>query len=386
MAEFTAMDGLFPATDFQGKRAKIKVVGVGGGGGNAINRLVSAGVSGVDLIALNSDAQDLRRSKAPFRLQLGEKLTNGLGVGGDPDKGKAAATESVEYIRQIVRGTDLLIITAGMGGGTGTGASPVVAQIAKEMGGDNTLVFAVVTRPFESEGSHKDSYADRGINELRQSVDSLLVVPNERIFNVIDRHTPTEEAFRMVDDVLLRAIRGISDVINKEGEMNMDFNDVKRVMAKSGEAIIGIGECEGENRHIEAALEAIECPLLENDIKGAKGLLVHYTTGHGKLPLSSTKEANELIKRSASKDVLLKFGITYDDSLQDRLRITVIATGFPSTRWQGRKNTLRPAGHKYDELDKINRQTPVTRRDSIGFNLPEEKLIPAYIRRRKGMM
>ncbi|MCX5783447.1 MAG: cell division protein FtsZ, partial [Elusimicrobia bacterium] len=285
---------------FHGKRAKIKVVGVGGGGGNALNRMVDANVLGVDFVALNTDAQDLKRNKAPYRIQLGENLTKGLGVGGDPEKGRKAAEESQEHIKQIVADTDLLFITAGMGGGTGTGAAPVIARIAREASGGETLIVGVVTRPFSFEGAQRASQAEAGVKEMRGYVDSLLVIPNEKLFDIIDRTTPMLEAFAMADEVLRQAVQGISDVITRPGEVNVDFNDVMRIMKKSGEALIGIGEMSGQNRHIGAATKAITSPLLENaDLEGAKGLIVHFLS-KSDIPLHEQSEVMNLIKERAS--------------------------------------------------------------------------------------
>jgi len=364
---------------FYGKQAAIKVIGVGGGGGNAVNRMIEAGIKGVDFIALNTDAQDLRRNKAPYRAQIGENLTKGLGVGGDPDKGRKAAEESQEHIRQIVTGADLIFITAGMGGGTGTGAAPTVARLAREAGGDNVLIVGVVTRPFNFEGSHRMRQAEEGIKELRTYVDSLLVIPNERLFEIIDRNTPTLEAFRMADDVLRQAIQGISDVITTAGEVNVDFNDVKRVMAKSGDALIGIGEMAGANRHIEAARTAIMSPLLERrNLNGAKGLIVHFLARQHFM--HEQREAVDFIRENASGDAVIIYGLAYDENMGDALKVTVIATGFsgedaPDMRLTLKKRRL-PLVSDFDSLD---------RADEPADAAADEMIIPAYMRRKKNM-
>ncbi|MDD2773985.1 MAG: cell division protein FtsZ [Elusimicrobiales bacterium] len=362
---------------FHGKKAKIKVIGVGGGGGNAINRMVNAGIESVDFLALNTDAQDLRRNLASWRVQLGETLARGLGVGGDPEKGRLSAEESIEHIRQIVSDTDLLFITAGMGGGTGTGAAPVVARVAREVAGDDVLVIGVVTRPFAYEGQTRMKQAEEGIAQMRNYADSMLIIPNEKLFDIIDRDTPTKDAYQMADDVLRQAIQGISEVITTPGEVNVDFNDIKRIMAKSGEALIGIGETSGTNRHIEAARKAITSPLLENaDLEGAKGLIVHFLARDHMT--YEQREVVEFIKENASKDAMIKYGLVYDESMEDKLRVTVIATGFSRAGSGG----LRPNPRK--------RRLPMTpgfdeppREEYDDASIQDDMLIPAFMRRKK---
>ncbi|MBU2575370.1 MAG: cell division protein FtsZ [Elusimicrobia bacterium] len=314
--------------DFQDKEAGIKVIGVGGGGGNAVNRMVEADIRLVDFIALNTDAQDLRRNKASNRIQIGEDLTKGLGVGGDPVRGRQAALESLDLIKEAVADADLVFITAGMGGGTGTGGAPVVAQIAKESAGA-PLVIGVVTRPFEFEGNIRAMQADQGIQEMRKHVDSLLVIPNDRLREIVERDTSAAEAYRIADDVLRQAIQGIVDVITTAGIINVDFQDVRKIMTKSGEALIGIGLASGENRHIQAATLAIHSPMLENAvIDGAKGILVSFTSSKS-LTLMELQEAMEYIKKSSNPDAFIKYGQAYDEAMGAELKITVIATGFP---------------------------------------------------------
>ena len=363
--------------DFNEREARIKVVGVGGGGGNAVNRMVEADVRRVEFVALNTDAQDLRRSKASNRIQIGENLTKGLGVGGDPALGRQAAQESVDIIKETVADTDLLFITAGMGGGTGTGAAPVVAQVAKENTG--ALVIGVVTRPFEFEGGVRSAQAQEGIYELRKYVDCLLVIPNDRMLEVVDRSTPASEAYRIADDVLRQAIQGISDVITKAGDINVDFKDVRRIMTKSGEALIGIGRASGPERHIEAAAKAITSPMLESAvIDGAKGLLVNFTSSRN-VRLVEISEAMDYIMKSANTDVFMKYGQAYDEAMGEELKITVIATGFPA-----KKNDLisdlsrRPRGktrdYGYDDFFAVPAQAPV--------QAEEDTEKPAFLRRK----
>lgn len=317
--------------DFQDKEARIKVIGVGGGGGNAVNRMVEADIRLVDFIAMNTDAQDLRRNKASNRIQIGEDLTKGLGVGGDPARGRQAAMESSDLIKEAVSEADLIFITAGMGGGTGTGGAPVVAQLARESA-STPLVIGVVTRPFEFEGAVRAMQADQGIQEIRKHVDSLLVIPNDRLRDIVDRDTTAAEAYRIADDVLRQAIQGIADVITTPGIINVDFQDVRKIMTKSGEALIGIGRASGENRHIEAAKKAIHSPMLENAvIDGAKGILVSFTGGKN-LTLTEIQESMEYIKKSSNPEAFIKYGQADDESMGDELKITVIATGFPTRR------------------------------------------------------
>ena len=328
--------------DFKDTRAVIKVIGVGGAGGNAVNRMVDAGLRGVELIAANSDAQDLRRSKAEVRIQIGETVTKGLGVGGDPSKGRAAAQESEAQLQEVLSGADMVFVTAGMGGGTGTGGAPVVAKLAKAAG---ALTIGVVTRPFRFEGIQRANLAESGIQELRQSVDTLLVIPNDHLFDVVESDTPSDEAFRKADDVLRKAVQSISDVITTSGTINMDLNDLRAIMKDAGEALIGMGEAEGANRAVRAAKEAISSPLLENvNITGAKGLIVNLTGRKSTLTLHELDEVMGHIQPQVSPEAKVKVGKAFDESLGDSIRITVIATGFPAQR-TGRHLTragLRP--------------------------------------------
>ncbi len=326
------------AEDLQETRAVIKVIGVGGAGGNAINRMAEAGIQHVELIAANSDAQDLRRSQAAVRIQVGERLTKGLGVGGVPETGRLAMLESEDQIKEVLAGADLVFITAGMGGGTGTGGAPAVAGWAKDIG---ALTIGVVTKPFDFEKHHRASLAEDGIHKMRENVDTLLVIPNQRLLDIGDTETTTESAFRMADDVLRKSIQSISDVITTPGEINMDLNDIRRIMENAGEALIGMGEASGTGRAMKAAKAAIHSPLLENVVMdGAKGLIVNITGRKNTLKLSEIEEAMGLITGAASADAKIKTGHAYDESLGDMLRITVIATGFPPAR-RGRGSLLR---------------------------------------------
>ena len=321
-------DLFMPANSFESKKAKIKVIGVGGGGGNAINHMVASKLKDVDFIAVNTDAQDLRRNQAPYLVQVGEKITKGLGVGGDPERGKLAAEESKEKLKLIIGQCDLLFITAGMGGGTGTGVAPYLAKLAKELYGDDLLVIGVVTRPFNFEGYVREKQADEGIKEMSKYVDSMIIVPNEKLFANIDPETSSRDAFKMVDEVLLQAVKGIAEVITQPGEVNIDFNDIRKVMCHSHKSLIGIGEASGPGRHLAAVKKAISSPLLENaDIRGAKGFIVHFSAEEN-LTLLEQGEVMNLIRQYASNDSIIMFGHTYDSSLAGAFKVTVIATGF----------------------------------------------------------
>ncbi|MCK9443050.1 MAG: cell division protein FtsZ [Tissierellaceae bacterium] len=304
--------------------AKIKVIGVGGGGNNAVNRMVENGVRGVDFIALNTDRQALNSSKAEVKLQLGEKLTKGLGAGANPEIGAKAAEENRNDIVEVVKGADMIFITAGMGGGTGTGAAPVVAEIAKELG---ILTVGVVTKPFTFEGPKRQQHAEQGIDELRSKVDTLVTIPNDRLLQVADKKTTMIEAFLMADEVLKQGIQGISDLIAVPNLINLDFADVKTIMYNKGIAHMGIGKAAGDNRATEAAKQAIRSPLLETSIEGAKSVLLNITGG-GDMGIFEVNEAADLIRASVDKDANIIFGAGIDDTLKEEIKITVIATGF----------------------------------------------------------
>lgn len=304
--------------------AVIKVIGVGGGGNNAVNRMIEHGVKGVEFIAVNTDAQALNLSKSQVKLQIGAKLTRGLGAGANPEVGKKAAEESKEQIEEALRGADMVFVTAGMGGGTGTGAAPVIAQIAREIG---ALTVGVVTRPFTFEGRKRQTQAIGGIGSMKEAVDTLIVIPNDRLLEIVDKNTPMLEAFREADNVLRQGVQGISDLIAVPGLINLDFADVKTIMSNKGSALMGIGISSGENRAAEAAKKAISSPLLETSIDGAKGVLMNITGGSN-LSLFEVQEAADIVASASDEDVNMIFGSVINDNLKDEIIVTVIATGF----------------------------------------------------------
>lgn len=304
--------------------AQIRVIGVGGGGSNAVNRMIQANMTGIEFIAINTDAQALLLTDAPHRIRIGDKLTRGLGAGGNPSVGMKAAEENAEDIYEALKGSDMVFITAGMGGGTGTGASPVVAQIAREVG---ALTVGVVTRPFTFEGKKRLLSAEEGINNLKQHVDTLITVPNDRLLEVADKRTPLAEAFRLADDVLRQGIQGISDLITVPGLINLDFADVKTIMSAAGSALMAIGEATGENRASDAAQSAIASPLLDIDISGAHGVLFNITGGMD-MTLFEVNEAADIISQAAHPEANIIFGAVQDPSFDGKVKITVIATGF----------------------------------------------------------
>ncbi len=317
--EETRSDNIVP-----GSAAKIKVIGVGGGGGNAVNRMIASDVSGVEFWSINTDAQALSQNSAPKRLQMGQKLTRGLGAGGNPAIGQKAAEESRDEIANALENTDLVFITAGMGGGTGTGAAPIVAEVAKEMG---SLTVGVVTRPFTFEGRRRTSQAEEGIAALQSRVDTLIVIPNNKLLAVINEQTPVQEAFKVADDILRQGVQGISDIITIPGLVNVDFADVRAVMADAGSALMGIGVGSGKSRAREAAIAAISSPLLESSIEGARGVVLNITGGSD-LTLHEVNAAAETVYEVVDPNANIIFGAVIDDKLQGEIRITVIATGF----------------------------------------------------------
>ena len=308
------------------RMASIKVIGVGGGGNNAVNRMIEADLQGVEFIAVNTDAQALLTSRASHCIQIGEKSTKGLGAGANPEMGEKAALESKAELLKALEGADMVFITAGMGGGTGTGAAPVVAECAKEVG---ALTVGVVTKPFSFEGKRRKAQAERGADHLKSKVDTLITIPNDRLVQVVDKRTSILEAFRIADDVLRQGVQGISDLIAIPGLINLDFADVKTVMANTGSALMGIGVASGETRAIEAAQAAIKSPLLETSIDGATGVLLNLTGGPG-LGILEANEAAEIIAQAADPEANIIFGSVIDEALGDEVRITVIATGFDS--------------------------------------------------------
>ena len=305
--------------------ARIKVIGVGGGGTNAVNRMIDAGLTGVEFYAMNTDVQVLDISAAPYKLQLGENLTRGLGAGGNPEVGRSAAEESKSDIKKSLEGADMVFITAGMGGGTGTGAAPVIAEIAKELG---ILTVAVVTKPFKFEGPRRSRLAEEGVDNLRDKVDTVIIIPNDRLLGVVEKRATLVEAFREADDVLRQGVQGISDIITIPGIINVDFADVRAIMLNAGTALMGIGQATGDHRAVDAAQAAIASPLLETSIEGARAALINITGGPD-LTLAEVHEATELIQQATdAEDANIIFGIVQDAKLQDEVRITVLATGF----------------------------------------------------------
>ncbi len=320
--------------------ATIKVIGVGGAGNNAVNRMIDAGIKNVEFISVNTDRQALNLSKASSKIQIGEKLTRGLGAGANPDIGTQAAEESRAEIAEVLKGADMVFVTAGMGGGTGTGAAPIVAATAKELG---ILTIGVVTKPFTFEGKKRLAQAERGVAALKGRVDTLVVIPNDKLLQIIDRKTSIVEAFRMADDVLRQGVQGISDLIAVPGLINLDFADVKTIMLNQGMAHMGIGKAGGENRAEDAAKQAIQNPLLETSIESAKGVIINITGGSD-VGLHEANTAAELVQRNADPEANIIFGTVTDDSLGDEIQITVIATGFEKE--EERKNVTQ----NYDNI------------------------------------
>ncbi|OGQ43073.1 MAG: cell division protein FtsZ [Deltaproteobacteria bacterium RIFCSPLOWO2_01_44_7] len=350
---------MFELVDNDAQNARIKVIGVGGGGGNAINTMIDAGLEGVDFIVANTDMQALKANRATTKVQLGRELTKGLGAGANPEVGKNAALEDQRNIAELLDGADMVFITAGMGGGTGTGGAPVIARIAKEIG---ALTVGVVTRPFAFEGKHRSKYADSGIAELKASVDTLITIPNEKLLTLASDNLTMLEAFKQADQVLYQAVKGISDLITIPGLINLDFADVRTVMCETGMALMGAGTSRGENRAIDAATRAISSPLLEDmSIKGATGVLINITGGPN-MTLKEISEASRLIQEEAHDEANILFGAVIDDTMNEDIRVTVIATGFdkPLTKMTGfpwkKVQTVRPAAQT--SVASYNQQQP----------------------------
>ncbi|MFB4167586.1 cell division protein FtsZ [Virgibacillus sp. JSM 102003] len=364
--------------------ATIKVIGVGGGGSNAVNRMIEHGVEGVEFIAVNTDAQALNLSMAETKLQIGGKLTRGLGAGANPEVGKKAAEENKEQLEEVLQGADMIFVTAGMGGGTGTGAAPVIAQIAKELG---ALTVGVVTRPFTFEGKRRSTQAVTGIDSLKSSVDTLIVIPNDRLLEIVDKNTPMLEAFREADNVLRQGVQGISDLIAKPGLINVDFADVKTIMFDKGSALMGIGVATGENRATEAAKKAISSPLLETSIDGAHGILMNITGGSN-LSLYEVQEAADLVTSAADDEVNVIFGSVINENLKDEIIVTVIATGFDESQKAGKQPKERPViNHNQHAASKSNDEMPRERergqnQQSRPTTQDDELDIPTFLRNR----
>lgn len=345
---------------FDDLKAKIKVIGVGGGGGNAVNRMIDSGIHGVEFIAVNTDVQVLSLNKAPHKIQIGEQITQGLGAGGDPKVGEKAALESKEIIKDILQDADMVFITAGMGGGTGTGASPIIAEVAKEIA---KLVIAVVTLPFSFEGRKRRVNALEGIEKLRDKVDTLLIIPNDKLLKIGDKNTPLLESFKKADEVLKQAVQGITELITVPGLINLDFADIQSIMSKAGTAYMGIGIGKGENRAKEAAQNALQSPLLDFSINGARGVIFNVTGGLD-LSIHEVEEIAEVITPKVDPEANIKFGAVIDENMKDSIKVTLIATGF-------------------DHQEEILRQEEnVVKKDFT--NISEEDLdIPAILRRKK---
>lgn len=343
--------------------AKIKVIGVGGGGGNAVNNMISKGLCGVDFIAANTDGQALTHNLAEYKIQLGEALTRGLGAGGSSDVGKKAAEESMDHIKELLKGSDMVFVTAGMGGGTGTGGAPVIAKVAQEIG---ALVVSIVTKPFEWEGKKRLVSADDGINELRQYVDALIVIPNQRLLEIIDKKTGFREAYQKVDEVLYNATRGISDIIGNHGYVNVDFADVKAIMKGMGDALMGIGIASGDNRASEATRNALNSPLLDGiSIAGAKGVLVNVTGGND-MTMHEVAEAVSIVEQAAGGDVNLIHGVVFNNDDSDSLTVTVVATGFKKDVQNELSVEEQSQDNKIINDVKLPHQMPVTHNRPTG--------------------
>jgi cell division protein FtsZ len=342
--------------------AQIKVVGIGGGGSNAVNRMIQEGLRGVDFIAVNTDAQALLLSDAPQRVRIGDKLTKGLGAGGDPVIGEKAAEESGEDLSEIIKGADMVFLTAGIGGGTGTGASPIIARLAKETG---ALTIGVVTKPFTFEGAKRRQVAEEGLERLQGEVDTLIVIPNDRLLQIVDKKASIQEAFRVADDVLRQGIQGIAELITVPGLINLDFADVRTIMSEGGAALMAIGRAGGENRAVDAAQKAIASALLDITIDGARGILFNVTGGPD-LTLFEVNEAAEVIREKAHPEANIIFGAVIDESMDGDISITVIATGFDAVARQ----------HRQEAKSSKIREFPVRKFDN------DELDIPAFLRRR----
>ena len=358
--------------------ATIKVIGVGGAGNNAVNRMIEAGIKNVEFIAVNTDRQTLNSSKAGSKIQIGEKLTRGLGAGANPDIGSQAAEESRAEIAEILKGADMVFVTAGMGGGTGTGAAPIVAATAKELG---ILTIGVVTKPFTFEGKKRLAQAERGIASLKGKVDTLVVIPNDKLLQVIDRKTSIVEAFKMADDILRQGVQGISDLISVPGLINLDFADVRTIMLNQGMAHMGIGKASGENRAEDAAKQAIQSPLLETSIEGAKGVIINITGGSD-VGLLEANTAAELVQRNADPEANIIFGTVTDDTMGEEIQITVIATGFEKD--EERRNSV--PGYENIVADAWRKRNANSSTATVAdTNSSNDLDIPAFLRKNKGL-
>jgi cell division protein FtsZ len=375
------------AQSSQESYARIKVVGVGGGGCNAVDRMLAEGMQGIEFVAINTDAQALSMSKAPQRVRIGDKTTRGLGSGGNPEVGRKAAEESAEELYEVLKGTDMVFIAAGMGGGSGTGAAPIIAQIAHECG---ALTIGVVTRPFGWEGTLRGKRADEGINRLKEHVDTLIVIPNDRLNTIVEKRVSMTDAFSCADDVLRQGVKGISEVITIPGLINLDFADVRAIMAEGGAALMAVGTASGEDRARQAAEQAIANDLLDITINGARGILFNITGGPG-LTLNEVEQAATIIRETAHPDVNLIFGAVIDKDMRDEIRITVIATGFdnagpiPLPRRDEKPAILAAVQQALaaDQPETVNRPIRAAMEYTPRVLDPDDSDVPAFIRRRE---
>jgi cell division protein FtsZ len=394
MTQHTQAPGRITFADDEAKGARIKVVGVGGGGGNAVSRMIASGLTGVEFIAVNTDLQALRVNRAPVKIQIGAKLTKGLGAGANPEVGRQAAIEDTEKICDALEGADMVFITAGLGGGTGTGAAPVVASIASQLGGEagDVLSVAVVTLPFALEGKRRMNQGLDGLSQLRECVDAVIAIPNDRLLQTIARNTPVTEAFRIADDVLRQAVQGISDIILIPGQINLDFADVRAVMRGMGQAVMGTGIGEGEQRAVEAAQRAISNPLLEDtSIEGARGVIVNITGGPD-LSLTEASEATALITKAADPQANVIYGIVTDEAMGEAVKITVIATGFGRAGKKGVATPVDLTNHlssaaavgSGSEAGNMYRRTPAPKVAAAGGGRMDLD-VPTFLRKQGGV-
>ncbi|MEY2193292.1 cell division protein FtsZ [Neobacillus sp. BF23-41] len=365
--------------------ARIKVIGVGGGGNNAVNRMIEGGVQGVEFIAVNTDAQALNLSKAEIKMQIGAQLTRGLGAGANPEVGRKAVEESRRQLEDVLKGADMVFVTAGMGGGTGTGAAPAIAEISREIG---ALTIGVVTRPFGFEGRKRAQNASNGIELMREAVDTLIIVPNDRLLQIVDKRTPMIEAFREADNVLRQGVQGISDLIAVPGLINLDFADVKTIMSNQGTALMGIGVAKGDDRAVEAAKKAISSPLLETSIDGAQGILMNITGGKD-LSLYEVQEAADLVASAADKELNMIFGSIINENFKNEIMITVIATGFDDKPVRSKPSTLsnkEPQSKSQIQAptrrEQVRHEEPIHVNDQYGQESEESLDIPTFLRNR----
>jgi cell division protein FtsZ len=358
--------------------ARIKVIGVGGGGGNAVNRMIEAGIEGIEFLVANTDLQALKRSRAPIKIQLGGKLTKGLGAGADPIVGRNAALEDTEKIIEVLEGADMVFVTTGLGGGTGTGAAPIIASLATEL---NALTVAVVTKPFHFEGRRRMQQSDQGLRELRECVDTVITIPNERLLHTVERGVSLADSFKVADDVLRQAVQGISDLITVPGLINLDFADVKAIMQGMGLALMGAGRASGEHRAMEATQQAISSPLLEEaTIEGAKGVLINITGGPD-LTLYEVNEASSIIREAADEDANIIFGAVIDETMHDEMKITVIATGFDKESADSGK-IAASAGMSSTQPRYTRTQGDDLQRPIVNPGRPDDLDVPTFIRKK----